>query len=230
MAGEFQIKDVLPWGRNAAEYDAMFKLNDLLPTHRVLDVGGGPASFNAEKTEKGYKVVSVDPLYQFSSDEIRSRVVETRSVMIDGVRKAKDRFVWKLFASPEDLERVRLSAMEKFLSDFDKGLSEKRYISGALPKLPFKDDAFDLVLCSHMLFMYSAFLDEAFHIASLEEMLRIAPEVRVFPLQDNNGKISKHLSAVQKWARTKAITSEIQTVGYEFQKGANEMLVLSNPI
>ncbi len=229
MAGEFQITDVLPWGRNAAEYHAMFALENGQPQCRILDVGGGPASYNAEKTEEGAKVVSVDPLYQFSASAIRNRVIETRSIMMDGVHKAKDRFLWNYFASPEDLEIVRLAAMEKFLSDFDRGLAEGRYVPGALPSLPFEADSFDLILCSHMLFMYSDFLDEAFHIASFEEMLRLAPEARVFPLQDNNGHRSRHLDPVLRWAKQKGITHEIRRVDYEFQKDANEMLVLTRP-
>lgn len=226
MTGEFKITDVLPWGRNAAEYDAMFRLNDFSSTSRILDVGGGPASFNAEKTEKGYKIVSVDPIYRFSSEAIRARVSETRTIMIEGARKAKDRFVWKLFASPEDLEAVRVAAMDKFLSDFEMDLKEKRYVPGALPQLPFEDNSFDVVLCSHMLFMYSAFLDTSFHITSIEEILRLAPEIRIFPLQDNDGHISKHLAPVLKWAEKKGVAAEIQPVEYEFQKGANEMLIL----
>ena len=55
-------------------------------------------------------------------------------------------------------------------------------MEGALPDLPFDDGAFDLALSSHLLFLYSEQFDLGFHVRALEEMLRVAAEVRVFPL------------------------------------------------
>ena len=51
-----------------------------------------------------------------------------------------------------------------------------------MPDLPFDDGAFDLALSSHLLFLYSEQFDLGFHVRALEEMLRVAAEVRVFPL------------------------------------------------
>jgi hypothetical protein len=227
MVGEFHITDVLPWGRNATEYRAMFDLGNVPMDAHILDVGGGPASFNVEDTSKGRKITSIDPIYQFSQKAIRNRIVETRSVMMEGVHKAKARFVWNYFASPEELETTRLTAMEMFLADFQEGTIQKRYIAGSLPQLPFEDNCFDLVLCSHLLFMYSTILDESFHVSSVKEMLRMAPQVRIFPLQDNDGNTSKHLKSIMNYARIAGASCEVRRVDYEFQSGANEMLVLA---
>lgn len=41
---------------------------------------------------------------------------------------------------------------------------------------------FDIALSSHFLFFYSAQLSAEFHLQALREMLRVAREVRVFPL------------------------------------------------
>ena len=51
MAGVFQLKNVLPWGRNRAEYISFFGLDDIDLDTRILDCASGPASFNAEMTE-----------------------------------------------------------------------------------------------------------------------------------------------------------------------------------
>ncbi|MER2519962.1 MAG: SAM-dependent methyltransferase [Bdellovibrionales bacterium] len=226
MANDFNISDVLPWGRSAEEYRVMFMLGDLSPSTRVLDVAGGPASFNAEMTQAGFRVVSVDPLYQFTEAEIRQRMEETRGIMMEGVRKARDRFVWDFFSSPEALESARMAAMERFLSDYAAGLSAKRYAQGALPQLPFADLSFDLAVCSHMMFLYADVLDEAWHIAALGELLRVAPEARFYPLLDLNGQPSPHVTAARRWAQSQGYSAETRCVAYAFQRGANDMLVI----
>jgi ubiquinone/menaquinone biosynthesis C-methylase UbiE len=94
-----------------------------------------------------------------------------------------------------------------------------------LPNLPFENHAFDLALCSHYLFLYSKHVDEALHIASLLELCRVAKEVRVYPLISLDGSRSRHLDAVISVLKNKNIDVSLQPVEYQFQKGANEMLL-----
>ncbi len=58
--------------------------------------------------------------------------------------------------------------MNEFLSDFKQHHATERYVTGALPDLPFADHAFALVLCSHCLFSYAAQLDEEFQLLILK--------------------------------------------------------------
>jgi len=113
-----------------------------------------------------------------------------------------------------------MKSMLQFLSDFEQGLEEGRYSAAELPKLPFEDTSFDLALCSHFLFLYSEHLDLDFHIKAISEMLRVASEVRIFPVVDLNANRSIHLDAVMKMFPN----SELVKVNYEFQKGGNQML------
>jgi hypothetical protein len=46
--------------------------------------------------------------------------------------------------------------MKIFLDDYKAGRAEGRHLVAALPELPFNDREFDLCLCSHLLFLYSA--------------------------------------------------------------------------
>ena len=58
----------------------------------------------------------------------------------------------------------------------------------------------------------------------LAEMLRVAGEVRIFPLLDVNSERSPYLTPVmEKFADSQP---EIRRVDYEFQRGGNEMLSL----
>jgi hypothetical protein len=65
-----------------------------------------------------------------------------------------------------------------------------------------------------------------FHIASIREMLRVAKEVRIFPLLDVNAQESRYLQGVLE--RFQEYKLEIRKVNYEFQRGGNKMLVLEN--
>ncbi len=89
--GVMQLDEVVPWGRSFEEYALMFSLDERHREKRILGVGDGPASFNAEATATGWRVVSVDPIYRFSAAEIQSRFVATADRVIDQVRSTPPR-------------------------------------------------------------------------------------------------------------------------------------------
>ena len=179
-----KLENIVPWGRNLSEYVAMFLLTKDDLNGKILGCGDGPSSFNTEVDLNGGSVVSVDPLYAYSKQEIMQRIDEVSDEVMEQVVKHKDDFVWKSILSPDMLYEMRRESMTEFLMDYNEGKEEGRYIAEKLPKLSFEDDQFDLALSSHFLFLYSDHLDEAFHVKSLLEMLRVAKEVRVFPLVD----------------------------------------------
>jgi hypothetical protein len=226
-----QLHEVVPWGRSLDEYRAMFALSEEDLQGRLLGCGDGPASFNAELTALGKprRLVSVDPLYLFTGPEIVSRVEQTYETIISQVKRNPHRYVWSYFADPDALGAARLKAMQIFLTDYERGRVQGRYLPAALPKLDFETNEFDLCLCSHLLFLYSAQLTLDFHITSLLEMLRVANEVRVFPLLDLDCRRSMHLDPVVARLRSANFHAEIVDVAYEFQKGGGQMLSVKRP-
>jgi hypothetical protein len=220
----FSLEQVVPWGRSFDEYSAMFSLTDVDLTAPILGCGDGPASFNAEATCRGSKVISCDPIYKFTKAEIEARIGATYEQVIDQTRQNQDEFVWESITSVEELGRVRMAAMQVFLADYPAGLVDGRYLGAELPSLPFPDGGFDLALCSHLLFLYSRQLDEGFHHSSLLELCRVAKEVRVFPLLALGGAMSPHLEGSVEMLRAAGQKVSIQRVNYEFQRGAYEML------
>lgn len=202
----------------------MFSLTDDDLSGRIVGCADGPAAFNAAMARRGERVVSCDPLYGFSGGEIRARIDATRAFLVAAAREAADRFVWNRITSPEDLGRVRMAAMEEFLSDYDAGRREGRYLPLSLPSLALPDDAFDLALCSHFLLLYSSELDFDFHVRAVREMCRVAPEARIFPLLDLEGRRSSHLEPLVAALRDAGLLAVIEDVDYEFQRGGNEML------
>jgi len=222
------LKQVVPWGRSADEYCHMFALSEADLCCRILGAGDGPASFNAEMTVKGCKIVSFDPIYDFTAQEITQRVEETYRDMIAQVIEDAAGFVWTRFANPDELGRARIKAMEIFLTDFECGKQQGRYITGSLPTLPFDDGQFDLVLCSHLLFLYSQQLSIDFHLQSIQELCRVGKEVRIFPLLDLARNWSEHIEPVCTQMFKLGYKVEIQPVDYEFQRGGDQMMKITN--
>jgi len=220
----FTLQNIVPWGREFEEYRRMFALDERDLANFILGCGDGPASFNAELTARGGQVVSFDPLYAFSREQIEARIATVRPQIMAQTRAHAGQFVWEYFASPDELEVTRMRAMTLFLEDYEAGSAAGRYVNAALSTLPFADHQFDLALCSHLLFLYSAHLDLKFHLQSLQELLRVAREVRVFPLLDLETNVSAYLQPVLE--HFGAERAELVAVDYEFQRRGNQMLRL----
>ncbi len=220
----FKLKNVIPWGRSMKEYVKMFDLTPEELKLNILDCAGGPASFNAEMTLQGYKVISCDPVYQFTADEIARRIQDTYETVIQGVKANQEHYIWQDIQSPQQMGAIRMTAMHQFLADFPLGTTEKRYVKDELPVLPFAKNQIDLALCSHLLFTYSDHLLEEFHLLSILEMCRVAKEVRIFPLLNISGETSPWLKPVINELQKRGYSLEIKQVDYEFQKNGNQIL------
>jgi len=226
----FKLEKVVPWGRSMQEYVRMFDLTPDDLQLQILDCAGGPASFNVEMTRLGYKVVSCDPVYQFTAAEIAQRIQDTYKVVIDGTQANRESYVWQDIQSPAQLGQIRIRAMQQFLEDFPLGIREGRYVTDELPVLSFKTGQFDLALCSHFLFTYSEQLSEQFHLDSILQMGRVAREVHIFPLLDISGEPSTLLKPVMNKLQEQGYTVEIKQVPYEFQKGGNKLLRIGSKL
>jgi hypothetical protein len=220
----YTYKSVVPWGRSFEEYVRMFALSEQDLAKKILGCADGPAAFNAVMADRGHRVVSCDPLYQFSSAQIRTRIDETYDDIIKQTYANVESFVWTTMRSVEDLGRVRRTAMQTFLEDFDQGRSAGRYVAAELPDLPFRKGTFDLVLCSHYLFLYSPILSLELHTQAIDAMCTAAAEVRIFPLLTYDTEPSPYVEPVVTALKLSGRTVSIEPVSYEFQKGGNKML------
>jgi hypothetical protein len=220
----FTLDQVVPWGRSFDEYRAMFGMSDADLARRILGCGDGPASFNAVATRRGTSVVSCDPIYRWTTNELRTRIDHTHEQILEQTQQNRHEFVWDAISSVDELGRTRMAAMEEFLIDYPAGLAQGRYVEGSLPTLPFRDAEFDLALCSHLLFLYSDQLGEDFHRAAVLELGRVANEVRLFPLLALGGRPSPFVAACASTLRQAGYDASIERVNYEFQRGGNQMM------
>ncbi len=221
----FKYAEVVPWGRSFDEYCRMFDLTPADLKKRILGCGDGPASFNTLCNAQGGNVVSIDPIYALSKEQIAARIKATFDNVISQTRGNREKFRWDLIKSVDELGNVRMTAMNEFLAAYENGKAAGSYIAGSLPPIDFPDGSFDISLSSHFLFLYTDNLSFDFHADSISEMLRVSREARIFPLLDVNAQRSAYVDGIVSRFNTYAI--EIRKVNYEFQIGGNEVMIIS---
>jgi SAM-dependent methyltransferase len=214
---------LLVTSRSYAEYEAMFDLSELPGS--VLDCCAGGASFTAEAAERGVDAVAVDPAYELPSAELVDTVRRSLPATAGIVDEHAASFVWTWYGDPARKDELRIQAADRFLQDV--ALAPERYVAGSLPELPFGDERFDLVLCSHLLFTWADKYDRDWHLAALRELIRVSrSEVRIFPLvHQGAGEPVAYLPDLLE--ALPGVSSELRKVPYEFQVGADQMLVLT---
>jgi hypothetical protein len=203
----------------------MFDLSsDELSGGKILDCAAGASSFTAEMNRRGFDVTAVDLLYNEDANVLCDRCREHMEILVEGLGSV-DHFIWSFFSDLQDLKLQRNQACIEFIHDYlnDKG---KKYIAADLTSLPFEDNKFSLVLCSHLLFIYDHRLDYEFHLNSIKEMLRVtSKELKIYPLVKNKGLKSDFVMRIIDDLQDFDVN--IVEVDYEFRRGGNEMIVIS---
>jgi hypothetical protein len=218
-----KLDSVVPFGRTLAEYRLMFNLTDADLQCQILDIAAGPASFTAEMYCLGYQVTAIDPIYKFSGAEIKQRFNDCVDQIIGQVDNTSQDWVWKFHKSPADLRRNRELALQLFLADYDVGKIAGRYIAGEVPN-EIGTTAYDLILCSHFLLLYSAQLSWEFHYQTVTKLLQHTHELRIFPLLTLMFDRSPYLDRLCEYLEKIGYQTQIVPVEYELQPGGNEML------
>ena len=221
-----ELDDFLITGRTYGEYCAFFNLDPIaLKGKRVLDCPGGASSFVYRAKKEGILAQAADVIYRFPLEGLKARGEASIEIIYQDPTWMQGHD-FTFYESIPNHRRFREKALKEFLHDYNR----HDYRFATLPHLPYADGAFDLVLSSHLLFVYDDRLDEAFHIQSIREMLRIGQEVRLFPLVDfKNSReqeeqnfsplVERVIEALQG-----EYTVAIEAVGFQFQRGAGYML------
>lgn len=220
--GEYLISS-----RSFQEYVAIFQLTDADLRGRVLDCPGGASSFTAQASERDVLVTALDPVYAKPTAELQDLIIGEPDRGSAHTLAGAERYRWGFYGDIEGHRDMRTKSAAVFVGDIQA--HPERYIPGSLPNLPFKDRHFDLVLSSHFLFTYADRLDDEFHFRALVELGRVCRhEVRVFPLLDQSGRsLGVMTHTLLGRLDRHGIRAKIRDVSYEFQRGGNQMLVLS---
>jgi hypothetical protein len=190
MEKKFNIDKIVFIGRSYDEYMKMFDLDlNYLKEERILDCPAGASSFTAKLSNNGYNVMATDILYGIDPDALEKKCQADLSKVMQSLSGVEGMYIWNYFRTPDELKKHRMAAYQTFINHYWKEMGNK-YIKSELPKLPFENNGFSLILSSHFLFLYDDRLSYEFHKNSIQEMLRISKEIRIFPLIGLNGKKS----------------------------------------
>jgi SAM-dependent methyltransferase len=217
--------------RSYAEYQRMFALWQLSPEDGpILDVAGGASSFVAEATARGMQAQAADPLYEMDVVTIighGEREIESSTQKLAGIR---DVFDWSYYGDLERHRALREQSLLKFGQDFRQAKGTGRYVPASLPKLPFADGAFSLVLCSHFLFLYQDQFDEQFHLQAIQELLRVCRkggQVRIYPLRSLKWVVYPHLEQLMSSLKDTGVGAELLVSELPFIPGSSVLLCLT---
>ena len=221
------------YGRTLSEYLLFFNLalEQLKKYSKIIDCPSGASSFVAEISDyvknTKIKAIGCDPLFGKNIDYLKRKGQEDISYVVEKVKSTTYLYNWSYYKTLENLMDYRKLALTKFLLDYRKGQQERRYLKANLPKLPFDDKSFDLVLSGHFLFTYANKFDFEFHISSVLELFRIcSKEVRIYPIQEGSLKPYSFMKELISELKDRRIDYEILQVPFEFQRGSNKILRL----
>jgi glutaredoxin len=217
---KLSVDEVIPWGKTFDEYKHFFNLHDTDLDKTIACFGDGASSFNSELTQQEKKVISFDPIYQFNAIELEKRFLHTLAefkLQINYERCSED-------SMAKEVVLLRETATKRFLSDFELGKKQNRFINHMLPdKISFENDYFDLGLSSHFLLMYD-YLGVDFHIESISEMMRVCKEVRIFPTINLHGRESGVLHQLIEYLEKNQFIVEFLSVNYKFNSQGRDIL------
>lgn len=141
---------------------------------KILDCPLGASSFVAEAfNNHNWHVIGYDILYDNDSKTLEEKGRSDINYTMEKLHQVSHLYKWDFYKSIEGLREFRTNSLSEFISDYDDGKRQKRYIKAKLPSLPFENNAFDIVLSSNFLFYYSDRLDYSFHLGSILEFLRV---------------------------------------------------------
>lgn len=214
--------------RSFEEYVRMFACDaEELLSGKVLDAAAGASSFGAGARRRGIRVVSADPLYELSVDEMEAHGRAELEIAASKVSGLTHKFDWSYYGSQEEHTRKREESLKLFLEDYHALSATDAYVSASLPKLPFGDGTFTHVFCSHFLFLYAEQFSYEFHRDALLELARVCRTggtVRIYPLLDLKWRPYPDLERLMEEMREKGLVPELVESKLPFIPGSDKLL------
>ena len=218
------MKNIVLWGHDLSDYQAMFALTSLDLTQNIVEYGSGPTIFNAEMHKIGHRVVSIDPQFGSSQTEVKLYFDKDFETAQKEMQHCKSQFNDSKYGSLDAFLKHRRAGMHLFYEDYVLGYTEGRYIDAKLADLPFDNFQFKIAVSSHCFFGNRGNEDLAFHTSEIRALARIAEEVRIFPLTDPMGNISEVLGPLLLHLQQEKLGVELREVPYELQSNRSALL------
>lgn len=236
---QFAFNHVLFYGREYDEVLTMFALEESdLQGKSILDCPSGPDAFVAEAVRRGLDVTGCDPLYERSGEDILAQGMRD---IAEGERACAAELQASANIDIAAFHETKRAALKAFAEDFSEGKNTGRYVSAALPDLPFPDNSFDLVLSANFLFAYAKntqggiaadeTFDYDFHLASVRDLIRITRhELRMYPIirEDGSDRLNPYAARIMGQLAEDGLDLSLKVSNYEQSAiSGNHLLVIS---
>ncbi len=228
MKKSFVVSHVVFYGRSLHEYYALYELTDAdMAGKKILDCAAGTASFTAEATAKGYDVIACDPMYGQDADVLRRTAMDDIEHVMKRLKATKDDFNWDFYGDIEGRRNSAKKGFFRFIEDYTTTNDDNRYINAALPKLPFADNSFDIVLCGHFLFLYADRFPPGFTETAIDELIRICRgDLFIYPLHKMGEDAQGDKHGIVERLTGMGINATVRQAGLQFRKGADSYLAI----
>lgn len=220
-------KSVL-WGHHFSEYMDMFDLSEPSVGQKLLEFACGPTVVNQELSQKRISVTSCDPWFTSDVMQMRENFFQLFDEQVEKMKAHPERFNVDKYGGMETFIAKRRQGMERFFADYPQGLAQGRYQGVDGIHLPFKNASFDLAVCSNYLFANIPEQGLEFQLAWINELARVAVEVRFYPLTDKKGEVSELLGPVLLSLQQQGYQAAIQEVPFRLLPASKAMLKISS--
>ncbi|MDP3704375.1 MAG: hypothetical protein Q8R24_00515 [Legionellaceae bacterium] len=218
------MRRLVLWGHHIDEYREMFQLSESDLTKHFLEYSSGASAVNFELQHVASECISCDPWFYLDSNTLKTEINTNFEARLHQFKAENQVFDVSRYGSLEKLIAYRREGIATFLADYDQGRIDKRYLPVTDTVLPFSDFAFDFALSTHYLFADLDHQTVDYHIEVIQELARVAKDVRIFPLVDVNGVPSPILGPVLLKLHQANYGVEVRDVAYHLQPKGNAML------
>ncbi|GEM_PF-3515933 len=158
------------------DFQAIFDLSTADLNKKILVYGAGASPWMPATASWTW----VDPFYQRSAAKMKQQIDAKYQTLQHAFQTHPAEYSWSYFKSADAALAAFKNQTTQFLTQFKQ--HPDQYLPYALPKLPFLDRSFDLILSLDAFFIPHRDLPAC--LDSLSEFKRIAHEIRIFPLLD----------------------------------------------
>lgn len=216
--------------RSFEEYCRMFDLQASdLEGGAILDVAGGGSSFTAEARAQGYEAYAVDPRYE---GDMKAWIYEAAEEIATSTAKLAglmEQFDWSYYGSLESHREGRELSLVRFSNHVRSKEGQGCYVAASLPSLPLGDDSYNLIFCSHFLFLYAEQFGYEFHEQAVAELIRVCKpggQIRIYPLISLHWKPYLHLERLIAHIRSLGCEAVLQETKLPFIQASTHYLII----
>ncbi len=211
------------WGFHIDEYQSMFDLSDKQMRSNILEYGCAATAVNSQLAQSGHhNIISLDPWFGLDCTTLEKKInLNFEQKYIEIIRQ-KNNLDALNTTELDTLLNYRRAGIKCFLQDYDRGCAEKRYVECVDIATNFVNNQFNHAVSSHFFFDHSGAIKQA--VERICELVRVANEVRIFPLNDLNGTPSPGLAPVLLGLQQLNYGIEIRHVPSQLCAQGNAML------